>query len=154
MTIQVDSREHAKAIKTILRQFDEAGIKHFISKLPVGDYASLDNPRLAIDRKQGLAELCCNVAQDHERFKAELLRAAEIGIKLIILVEHGAAIKALQDVPRWYNPRLKVSEYAISGKRLHGILTTIQTRYGIEILFCEKKNTGKRIIELLEGVMK
>ena len=52
MDIQIDSREKARAIKKIIKIFDENGIKHFSSKLLVGDYMSLDNPRLIIDRKE------------------------------------------------------------------------------------------------------
>ena len=61
MDIQIDSREKAKAIRKILKTFDDKGINHYTSKLFVGDYMSLDNPRLIIDRKQNLQELCGNV---------------------------------------------------------------------------------------------
>lgn len=74
MDIQIDTREKQRAIRKIIKTFDENGVKHFSSKLPVGDYMSLDNPRLIIDRKQNLQELCGNVCQQHERFKKELLR--------------------------------------------------------------------------------
>lgn len=50
MDIQIDSREKSRAIRKIIRTFDEQGVKHFSSKLLVGDYMSLDNPRLIIDR--------------------------------------------------------------------------------------------------------
>ena len=69
MTIQIDSREKARAIKKILAAFDKAGIDYFVSKLYVGDYQSYDNPYLIIDRKQNLTELCSNVTQGHERFR-------------------------------------------------------------------------------------
>ena len=105
MDIQIDSREKARAIRKIIKTFDEQGIKHFSSKLLVGDYMSLDNPRLIIDRKQNLQELCGNVCQQHERFKRELLKAMDAGIQLVILVEHGADIKSLEDVYFWKNPR-------------------------------------------------
>ena len=100
MDIQIDSREKARAIKKIIKIFDENGIKHFSSKLLVGDYMSLDNPRLIIDRKQNLQELCGNVCQQHERFKKELIRAIDAGIQLVILVEHGPDIQSLEDV--WF----------------------------------------------------
>lgn len=51
-------------------------------KLYCGDYQSLDNAKLCIDRKKDLQELCGNVCQQHERFKAELIRAREAGIQL------------------------------------------------------------------------
>ena len=47
--------------KKILEEFDRQGVKHPISKLMVGDYMNYDNPRLIIDRKQSLLEVCSNV---------------------------------------------------------------------------------------------
>ena len=77
MVIQIDSREKSRAIKKIVAEFDRQGIKHPVSKLMVGDYMNYDNPRLIIDRKQNLTELCANVCQDHERFRRELILARE-----------------------------------------------------------------------------
>lgn len=96
MVIQIDSREKARAIKKIVEEFDRKGIKHPVSKLMVGDYMNYDNPRLIIDRKQNLSELCNNVCQDHERFRRELLLAQENGIQIIFLVEHGNGIERLE----------------------------------------------------------
>lgn len=154
MTIWADSREKERAIKQILKQFDDAGVKWFVSKLPVGDYMNLDNPKVIIDRKQNLLELCNNVCQDHKRFSAELERAKEYGIHLIVLVEHGHGIESLQDVLHWVNPRLKQSPMAVSGERLFKILWAMQNnteRYSVEFQFCDKRETGQRIIELLGG---
>ena len=162
MTIQVDSREHQHAIQDILAEFNKQGVKHYTSKLYCGDYMSLDNPRLVIDRKQNLHELCGNVCQQHERFRAEMQRAKENGIKIIFLCEHGRNIKALDDVLWWTNPRETYREKVkgvwvtkhrkvMQGDTLYKILNTMQNRYGVEFLFCEKKDTGKRIIELLRG---
>lgn len=164
MDIQIDSREKARAIRKIIKTFDEQGIKHFSSKLLVGDYMSLDNPRLIIDRKQSLQELCGNVCQQHERFKRELLKAMDAGIQLVILVEHGADIKILEDVYFWKNPRKHevrwrvvngkrekyvVSAKAVDGNQLYKSLCTIRDRYHVRFEFCEKKDTGTRIAEIL-----
>lgn len=164
MDIQIDSREKAKAIRKIIRTFDEEGVNHFSSKLLVGDYMSLDNPRLIIDRKQNLQELCGNACQQHERFKKELLKAMQANIQLIILIEHGAEIKSLEDVYFWKNPRKHkvrwrvvngekekyiVSAKAVDGNQLYKSLCTIRDRYNVRFEFCEKKDTGKKIIELL-----
>lgn len=164
MDIQIDSREKARAIRKIIKTFDEQGIKHFSSKLLVGDYMSLDNPRLIIDRKQNLQELCGNVCQQHERFKRELLKAMDAGIQLVILVEHGADIKSLEDVYFWKNPRKHevrwrvvngkrekyvVSAKAVDGNQLYKSLCTIRDRYHVRFEFCEKKETGARIAEIL-----
>lgn len=139
-------------------------MKYATSKLYVGDYMSLDNPRLIIDRKQNLTELCSNVCQQHERFRREIIRAQEMGIKLIFLVEHGKGIKSLEDVIWWNNPRKHkrvrdpnthqwktIETKAMEGETLYKILCTMQNKYGVEFLFCEKENTGKEIIRLLSG---
>lgn len=150
MTIQIDSREKPKAIKNIIAEFEKQGITHFVSKLHCGDYMSLDNARFAIDRKQNLLEVCNNVCQDHKRFINELKRANEIGVRLVFLVEHSRYIKTLDDVSRWKNPRLRESPLAVSGERLYKILSTIEKTYNTKFYFCDKANTGKRIIELLD----
>lgn len=164
MQIQIDSREHKKELQRITKQFDECGVKYFISKLYVGDYQSLDNPRLVIDRKKDLQEICGNVCQQHERFKAELLRANEQGIKLVILCEHGADIKSLEDVYFWQNPRKYqirwktvngkrvkdvISAKAVDGNQLYKSLCTIRDRYNVDFVFCQKEETGQKIIEIL-----
>lgn len=161
MTIQIDSREKARAIKKIVRYFDDNNIRHFTSKLYVGDYQNLDNPRLIIDRKENLLELCSNVCQQHERFRAELIRARDAGIHLIILCEHGEDICDLEDVIFWQNPRSKkhvrTSEgwttektKAITGETLYKILCTLRRKYDVDFEFCAKGQTGQRIAELLQ----
>lgn len=152
MTIQIDTREKARAIRQIVEYFDETGIKHYTSKLFVGDYMSLDHPRVIIDRKQNLQEICSNVCQQHERFINELKRAGENGIKIIILCEHGGNIHSLEDVRRWINPRLKNSPKAVSGEQLFKILFTIHRKYDVDFVFCDKKMTGYKIAELLGGI--
>lgn len=151
MDIQIDSREKAKAIQKIVQTFDQRGINWFVSKLLVGDYISLDNARLSIDRKQNLLELCSNVTQQQKRFIAELERAEQMGIRLIILVEHGGGIECLEDVMYWRNPRLKESPLAVSGERLYRKLSAIGKAHNVQFEFCTKAQTGSRIIELLGG---
>lgn len=149
MVIQIDSREKAKAIKKIIAEFEKQEVNYYTSKLWAGDYMSLDNPRVIVDRKQNLSELCQNVCQDHDRFRKELVRAQENGIQLIILCEHGKDIECLEDIIFWENPRLKKSPKATTGQTLYNILSTLQRKYGVRFEFCTKEETGKRIIELL-----
>lgn len=164
MQIQCDTREHASEWARISHQFEVLGVLFFRSKLYVGDYCAVDNPRVVIDRKKDLQELCGNVTQQHERFKAELIRARENGFQIIILVEHGADVKTLEDVYFWQNPRKHrvywktvngkkvrcvASEKAVDGPQLYKALCTIRERYGVRFEFCEKSETGKRIVELL-----
>lgn len=168
MQIQIDTREHKSELDRIMAQFDRLGVTYFKSKLFVGDYMSLDNPRLVIDRKKDLQEICGNVTRSHERFKKELMRAKEQGIKIIILIEHGQGVETLEDVFFWKNPRrtdhrwntvngkrkfVYIPEHkrATNGDRLYKCLCTIRDRYGVQFEFCRKDETGKRIIELLGG---
>lgn len=149
MTIQIDSREKAHAIEEILSQFRQQCVKYYVSKLYVGDYADPFNQRVVVDRKQNLTEVCGNLCQQHERFRAELLRAQEAGIRLIIIVEHGHGIRSMEDVERWKNPRARYSPGATTGAQLAKIMRTMAERYGIEWRFCDKKETGREIIRAL-----
>lgn len=164
LTIQIDSREKARAIKKIVAEFERQDVIYYTSKLYVGDYMSLDNPRLIIDRKQNLTEICSNVCQGHERFRNELMRAQEHGIKLVILIEHSSQIKSIDDVAKWENPRLNkrvrdketglwktVRTKAMTGETLSKIMRTMERKYGCKFMFCSKEQTGKRIIEILGG---
>ena len=166
MQVQVDTREHKSEWERIQKQFDALRVQYFRSKLYVGDYQSLDNPRLVIDRKKDLNELCGNVCQQHDRFKAELIRAMQQNIKIVILVEHGEDVKSLEDVYFWENPRkheviwktvngkrVKTvrSAKAIDGMQLYKSLCTIRDRYNVDFEFCTKEETGKRIVEILGG---
>ena len=170
MQIQIDSREKPKAIELILKEFDLQNVKYFRSKLFVADYMSLDNPRLVIDRKQDLQELHGNICQQHERFKKELLRAIESGIKIVVLCEHGEDVQTLEDVYFFYQPpvqhwrwktievngkKKKVRESyvqnAIDGKKMYRSLCTIRDRYNVDFVFCCKHETGRKIIKILGG---
>lgn len=170
MNIQVDSREHQKEWERIKQQFDSIGVQYFRSKLYVGDYQSLDNPRLVIDRKKDLQELYSNICQQHERFRAELVKAMNSGIKIVILCEHGEDVKTLEDVYFFYQPpterwrwtvreiagekkkvRERYMQNAIDGKKMYKSFCTIRDRYNVDFIFCTKEETGRKIVEILGG---
>lgn len=148
MTIQIDTREHKWERARVEMQLCRMGVKTIASKLYVGDYMSLDHPRLVVDRKKSLLELCNNVTKGHERLRRELLRAKEAGIKLIILIEEDG-IKSLEDICHWQNPRIAESPKATTGAQLYKSLCTIRDRYNVGFAFCRKTETGRKIIELL-----
>lgn len=166
MLIQCDTREHKSEWERIEKQFMSIGVDYIRSKLWVGDYMNIDNPRLVIDRKKDLLELCGNVTQQHERFRAELKRAQDKGIKIIILCEHGQDITQLSDVYFWHNPRLDKFDWVIkdgrpykeykypratTGKALYKSLCTIRDKYDVDIRFCDKRHTGYEIYKILGG---
>lgn len=152
MIIQVDSREKARAIEKILREFDKQGVKHISSKLYAGDYIDMEHPLLIIDRKQNIREIASNVTSEHKRFKGELEKVKEIGAKMIILIEEdtidGKPIESLEDIMLW---EPKPGQGTVSGMRVYKILANWIRVYPMEVQFCNKRHTGKRIIEILGG---
>lgn len=165
MQIQVDTREHKAEWERIEKQFKKLKIEYFRSKLYVGDYMNLDNPRVVIDRKKNLSELAQNVTQGHERFVRELKRARNAKIKVIVLVEHSNDIKTIGDVWFWQNPRRNITDWvtingkpqrvqkyprAITGQQLYKAMCTIRDKYNVTFAFCNKANTGQKIYQLLE----
>lgn len=120
------------------------------SKLYVGDYQRIDNGLLVVDRKQNLAEIAGNLTQQHERFRAELERAKKAGIRVVVLCEHGGQIRSVDDVAAWKNPRLRESPGALTGERMAKIMRTMSERYSVEWRFCDKRQTAKKILEILE----
>ena len=148
----IDTREKPKAIKTILKQFDDAGIVHESTKLLFGDYMDWNIPQTVIDRKQTIAELAKNCTTEHERFKAEMERARKAGAELIILVEQNRYkdrdewihVERIEDLLRWSNPHS-----TIRGEKVYRVLRSWCAKYPIRVEFCDKRVTGRRIIELI-----
>ncbi len=144
MKICVDTREqkwsHIKAY------FDKHGIEYIPKKLDEGDYQIEGQPKITVDRKQNLSELSRNLTNkaDHSRFWKEVRRAREKGIKLYILCEHGGKIKSIQDVAQWHD---KYS--GVSGRHLMDEIYRTHIAYGVEFLFCDKRCTARRILEIL-----
>ena len=150
--IIVDTREKPRAVVKILAEFDRHGVAYVRRALNFADYADPEKmPGIVIDRKQNLLEVAYNCVQDRKRFVREIERCNRAGCHLVVLVEHGGQIRQLTDVIRWKNPRLKESPLAVSGDRLFRIMKAMEGYYGIEWQFCDKRQTGKRIIEILEG---
>ena len=144
MKIIIDSRE--KKCEHIKARFEKNGIEYEVKKLDVGDFMSPDNPKVSVDRKQNLSELSRNLTNkaDHSRFWKEVRRAKEQGIKLYILCEHGGKIKSIQDVSQWHD---KYS--GVDGRHLMDEIYRTHIAYGVEFLFCDKRCTARKIIEIL-----
>lgn len=143
--ILCDTRERKN--QHVLQQFERLGIPYRIQKLDTGDYMSEGNNRLTIDRKQNLDELCGNLfSPDKGRFWREVRRSKEERIRMIFLIEQGGDFHTLQDVPKWRGKYTKVT-----GKQLYNEMCRVHIAYQAEFLFCDKRQTGRRIFELLEG---
>ena len=143
MIIQIDTREKSRAIKGIVAEFERQKIEHVSSKMFVGDYCLLEKPLLIIDRKQNLSELAQNATVGHERFKKELQRLDKINGKMYILVQQ--PFQRLEDI---IMQELPYSKYPCDC--LYKVLHSWRAKHNIEYVFCDKRNTGKKIIELLK----
>jgi len=150
----IDSREKTKAIKTIISEIERQNIPYIISKLPFGDYCDWNRPGIVIDRKQNIAELTKNCTTDHVRFKAELERAKAAGAKLVVLVEQNrykcgdrfVPVNDITDIIYWSNPHT-----TIRGEKVYRVLRSWCARYDLEVQFCDKRCTGKRILQIIYG---
>ena len=70
MDIQIDSREKAKAIQKIISTFDRRGVNWFVSKLPVGDYISLDELAKLCYPRRGVGIYACELQRRTKVFPA------------------------------------------------------------------------------------
>ena len=116
-----------------------------VKKLDVGDYM-LEGGKVTIDRKQNLDELAKNLTNpaDHARFMKEVRRARDQGLKLIVLCECGGKVKSIPDVANWHSQHSPVP-----GRYLMERIYQTHISYGVEFLFCDKRSTPRRILELL-----
>ena len=139
-----DSRE--KKNEHIKAYFEKHGIPFKVQKLDEGDYQVEGSPDRTVDRKQNLQEMYNCVVNDKSRFMKEVRRCYEKRIKLYVLIEHGVQIKSLADVQKW-RPKYGT----ISSREIAERLYRLHISFGVEFLFCNKRSTGKRIVELLQG---
>ena len=148
----IDTREKPKAIKNIIKTLDEAGIQHESTKLLFGDYMDYNNPGLVIDRKQNIAELAKNCTVEAERFKRELERAQRANSRLVILVEQDSytdrgtkqKVETISDLMLWSSPHTE-----IRGEKVFRVLSGWINKYNISVEFCNKRDTGRKILEIL-----
>ena len=156
-TIQIDTREKQRAIQSILKTFDEYEINYIQSKMYVGDYCLLENPLLIIDRKQNIAEIAQNATSGHGRMKRELKRLDDMGGQMIFLIEQKTytdpngtkrTINSLEDIMFWEN------RYGcVDGIQVYKILDAWQHKHNVSYRFCDKRQTGKVILEILNRGM-
>jgi len=148
----IDSREKPKAIRSIVKYFDSIGLVHETSKLFIGDYQDFNRPGIIVDRKQNIAELAKNCTSEHERFRRELQRAQKANSTLVILVEQNRYkdrnewihVADIEDLILWSSPHTQVI-----GEKVYRVLRSWMAKYPLRVEFCDKRNTGRRIYEII-----
>lgn len=146
MVLLEDTRNKDGKHENVRRYCLKHGIEIIRKKLNVGDYMFPDG-HISIDTKEHLDELSRNLMNrsDSSRFWREVRRAREDGILLVVLCEHGGAVRTINDVPKW---KSKFSQ--MHGRRLIDEMIRLEMSYGVRWEFCDKRSTGKRIIEILQ----
>lgn len=153
MYLLIDSREKPKAISGILNHFAKNNVKYDVTKLYFGDYMDYARPNRVVDRKQNIAELAMNCTRDHKRFKRELERVKATGSELILLVEQNSfkdrektiSVDTIEDLMLWTAPK-----GVVRGEQVYRVLVSWCHKYPLRVEFCHKRETGQRILELLE----
>lgn len=150
----IDTREKPRAIQSILKTLEESNIVYESTKLLFGDFMDWNRPQIVIDRKQNIAELAKNCTVEHDRFKREMEKAKKAGATLVILVEQNRYksgdkwihVDDISDLLLWDSPHT-----TIRGEKVFRVLRSWQSKYPIRVEFCDKRSTGKRIIEIIYG---
>lgn len=126
---------------------------------------------VAVDTKKDLQEIISNICgAQHDRFRDECLLAQNNGIKMYVLIEddggycdkkqtiYNKPVTCIEDLFSWKNPRLFIwqkgkQKYpsATKGQTLAKAMLSMELKYGVKFEFCKKSESGKRVIELLEG---
>jgi ERCC4-type nuclease len=150
MVLYEDTRQQARKHLNVHSYCERAGIRIIRQALNVGDYQIAGKGDISVDTKMGVLELAGNVFQEHERFRAECLRAKECGIQLIILIEEALPGGRLD---RWRSPvgRDGLPLTRFDPATLRKAMITMQTEYGVKFRFCDGRSTGRMLIEYLEG---
>lgn len=143
MIIIEDSRNKIGKHNNILEHCKRYGIEIQRKVLNVGDYM-LPQGTKAIDTKQSIEELANDLYTDKLAFNKKYKKCVQDGIKLIVLIEE--EIKTLSDLVSWES-----KHSLINGRYLLDLIDTVRVSYGVDFIFCNKKDTGKVIIKLLEG---
>jgi S-adenosylmethionine:tRNA-ribosyltransferase-isomerase (queuine synthetase) len=146
MIIEMDTRNQKD--KYVTDYFDKHNIKWIRNKLYSGDVKLLNDTKVIIDLKANLEEIAHNLCntQEHLRIHKEIDRAREIQCEQFIFLIKNDKIKSMEDLKKWTSKRTKVK-----GETLLKIMATMKERYNVRFIICNKKDIGKKIIELLGG---
>lgn len=129
--------------------FEAMGVDIIRNSLPYGDYVL--PPKISVDTKENMGEIANNLTGEHKRFRHECEKAQASGCHLYVLIETTDEIRSVDEVHLWINPRLAVSNKAITGERLEKIMKTMQHRYGVRFMFCHPINSAEMVLRILNG---
>jgi len=141
MKLIADTREQVN--DHIVSYMESKKIPIITRKLDVGDYSvQIEDMTFehdfAIERKHNLDEIVGNLTGDRERFEREFLRDKANGTKVYLIIENAT----------WNDVFLGNYRSKLTPKSLVASLMSWQTRYNVTLIFCEKENTAKIMVQL------
>ena len=133
MKIICDSREQKN--QHILKHFQKNNIEYKIKKVDEGDYKIEGQDNICIERKATLQEITSNIIQP--RFKRELEKEKQKGVKLVVLIENSSGINSIDEIPKKKkNQRLEFYKFQL--KKQLGLFGEFNEWY----LYREAKDKG------------
>lgn len=101
---------------------------------------------ILIDTKKDLLEICGNLAHtsEHQRLVREVELAHKLNCNNFIFLIGEKNIKNIDDIKNWNNKHTKVK-----GETLYKIMASFKEHHNCRFIICDKKDMGKKIIELL-----
>lgn len=148
MVIVEDSRNQVGKHKNINAYLKSVGLRVIRSKLIVGDYVIANRQDTSIDTKKDMVEVSQDIFRDHKRFRAECELAKDCEIRLVVLIEDNS-VGSYDELLKWVNPQPNRSALTPNGERCFKVMKAMEYSYGVEFQFCKKKDTGKRILQIL-----
>lgn len=160
-----DTRQQARKHNNIEKWMAAHGVDFAprAAALPFGDYM-LEGSNISIDSKQDVQEVAGNIGRDHARFVRECDRARAEGYRLIILVEEHPEYNDRSKLHGWVsyvcrrcrrcNPLRdrgckKYRSKPMNGPTVARIIGKLEEDHGVRFEFCSKRDTARRICELL-----
>jgi len=108
------------------------------------DYRYKETGNISVDTKADIGELANDLYRDKISFNKKYSKCYHNNIKLVVLVEE--EIKSMKELLSWTSKHTK-----INGRMLYNMIHTLKVSYGIRFMFCDKKDTCKNIIRILNG---
>lgn len=170
--IRIDTRQQAGKHVHVDKWFESHGIEYVYEKLDFGDYARADGfGNISCDTKKDVQEVAQNLGHDHARFVRECVRAKEAGYRLYVLVEQHPEYNDRELLKRWVSGvcgrcshrksgrcmgpetqggrRCPNGTKPMQGQTVAAIMRTLESKYGVRFMFCDKRDTARIICELL-----
>ena len=146
-TIIEDTRQKKDLHEVKHKYWDNEHIVRIRSALPFGDYIAA--PKIAVDTKQNIHEIAlnlCGAGKEKRRFSNECQRAKDAECQLVFLIEDPDYV-SIDDL---YGKQIYIHNgQIIPGDQLATAMHTVQNRYGCRFIFCDPKDSGKIISEIL-----